>query len=215
MIISTNFNPRSKTTAPKLISSNVGITMASLPSNSDYKAFFESIAAGDEAAFEALFLQCRDRIYTLAFKWTKSNFAAEEITQDVFISLWAGRKHLSDVKDPRAYFYTILYNKINRYLKNEANQAKILRLALWNTREASNDTEEVLDAKEGQRFIDAAIDRLSPQKKLIYELSRKDGKSYHEIAEALKLSPHTVKSHLVKALKLVRNYMKDKALCFF
>ncbi|MES1250253.1 MAG: sigma factor, partial [Chitinophaga rupis] len=80
--------------------------MASLPSDNDYKAFFEAIAAGDEAAFEALFRQCRGRVYTLAFKWTKSGFAAEEITQDVFISIWTGRAHLADVRDARAYFYT-------------------------------------------------------------------------------------------------------------
>ena len=189
--------------------------MASLPSDSDYKAFFEAIAAGDETAFEALFRLCRGRIYTLAFKWTKSSFAAEEITQDVFISVWTGRAHLSDVRDPRAYFYTILYNKVNRYLRNEANKARVLQLSMWNAKHSSNETEETIYANEGQKFINKAIGQLPPQKKLIYELNRREGKSYDEIAEALKLSPHTVKSHLVKALKLVRNYMKDNALRFF
>jgi RNA polymerase sigma-70 factor (family 1) len=189
--------------------------MASLPSDSEYRAFFKSIAAGDEAAFEALFLQCRGRVYTLAFKWTKSAFAAEEITQDVFISLWTSRARLSDVLDPRAYFYTILFNKVSRYLKNEANKTRILHLAMWNAKQVSNETEETIDANEGQRFINKAIGQLSPQKKLIYELNRRDGKSYDEIAEVLQLSPNTVKSHLVKALKLFRNYMRDKALHLF
>lgn len=186
--------------------------MVSLPSDSDYKALFEAIAAGDEAAFEALFRQCRGRVYTLAFKWTKSAFAAEEITQDVFISVWTGRGHLTGVKDARAYFYTILYNKVSRYLKNEANKARILKLSLWNAREASNETEETIYANEGQKFINKAIGQLSPRKKLIYELNRREGKSTHEIAKTLKLSPHTVKSHLIQAMKLIRNYMKDNAL---
>jgi RNA polymerase sigma-70 factor (ECF subfamily) len=186
--------------------------MASLPSDNDYKALFEAIAAGDEAAFEALFLQCRARVYTLAFKWTKSSFAAEEITQDVFISIWTGRAHLSDVKDPRAYFYTILYNKISRYLKNEANKARILQLSMWKFREYSNETEETIYANEGQRFINKAVGQLSPQKKLIYELNRKEGKSYDEIAKTLNLSPNTVKSHLLQAMRSIRNYMKDNVL---
>ncbi|HEX9513285.1 MAG TPA: RNA polymerase sigma-70 factor [Puia sp.] len=189
--------------------------MASLPSDSDYKAFFEAIAAGDEAAFEAFFRQCRGRIYTLAFKWTHSAFAAEEITQDVFISVWTGRGHLSGVKDARAYFYTILYNKVSRYLKNEANKARILKLSLWNAKESSNETEETIYANEGQKFINKAVGQLSPQKKLIYELNRREGKSTHEIAKTLKLSPHTVKSHLIQAMKLIRNYMKDNALSVF
>jgi len=186
--------------------------MANLPADTDFRALFEAIAAGDEASFEALFRQCRARVYTLAFKWTKSAFASEEITQDVFISLWTGRVHLSGVRDPRAYFYTILYNKISRYLKNEANKARILKLSLWNVRESSNETEETIYANEGQKFINKAIGQLSPQKKLIYELNRREGKSYREIAKTLNLSPHTVKSHLITAMKLIRNYLKDNAL---
>jgi RNA polymerase sigma-70 factor (family 1) len=199
-------------TAQTIISSNIGITMVSLPSDSDYKALFEAIAAGDEAAFEALFRQCRARVYALAFKWTKSAFAAEEITQDVFISVWTGRSHLSDVKDARAYFYTILYNKVSRYLKNEANKARIIRASLRNVKEFSNETEETVYANEGQKFINKAIGQLSPQKKRIYELNRREGKSYQEIAKVLELSPHTVKSHLLQAMKLIRNYLKDNAL---
>jgi RNA polymerase sigma-70 factor (family 1) len=186
--------------------------MTGLPSDNDYKALFEAIAGGDEASFEILFNRCRARVYTLAFKWTKSAFAAEEITQDVFISVWTGRAHLPAVRDPRAYFYAILYNKINRYLRKEANKDRILKLSLWNAKESSNETEETVYANDGQRFIDYAIEQLSPQKKLIYELNRKEGKSYSEIAETLKLSPHTVKSHLGKAVKLIRNYMKGNSL---
>jgi RNA polymerase sigma-70 factor (ECF subfamily) len=97
-------------------------------------------------------------------------------------------------------------------LKKEANKARILQLSVWHVREWVNETEERIYANEGQRFINNALAQLSPQKKLIYELSRKEGKSYDEIAETLHLSPHTVKSHLVKALKFIRNYMKNNAL---
>jgi RNA polymerase sigma-70 factor (family 1) len=186
--------------------------MAGLPSDNEYKALFEAIALGNEAAFKTLFEQCRARVYTLAFKWTKSAFAAEEVTQDVFISVWTGRTHLAAVKDPMAYFYTILYNKISRHLKKEANKARILQMASWNRKTSSNDTEEMIYANDGQRFINNAVEKLSPQKRTIYELNRKEGKSYSEIGEILDLSPHTVKSHLVHAVKLIRNYMKDNVL---
>ena len=95
----------------------------------DMRLLFDAIAAGDEVAFESFFAGWRARVYNLALKWTKSGFAAEEITQDVFISVWTGRKNLSAVKDADTYLYTIVYNKINRYLRREANRAKILRLS--------------------------------------------------------------------------------------
>jgi RNA polymerase sigma-70 factor (family 1) len=185
------------------------------PSDNECKVLFTAIAREDEISFKIFFERYRAKVYALAYKWTKSEFAAEEITQDVFISIWTGRKHLPHVQDPPAYLYTAVYNKISRHLKKEANKDRILRLSLWNVRQSSNETEERVYANEGQRFIERAVSQLSPQKKLIYELSRQEGKSYDEIAERLNLSPHTVKSHLLKAVKFVRNYMKNNALTFF
>jgi RNA polymerase sigma-70 factor (family 1) len=170
--------------------------------------FFDAIAAGDEIAFEIFFERFRARVYALAYKWTKSAFAAEEITQDAFISVWTGRKNLSAVKDPDTYFYTIVYNKINRHLRKEASKAKALRLSMRAVNGTSNETEETVYVNDGERFINKALARLSPRKRLIYELSRKEGKSHDEIAASLRLSPHTVKSHLMHTLKFIRNYMK-------
>ena len=186
--------------------------MGTLPPNDVCKLLFEKISKGDENAFRHLFELYRSRVYNTALKLTKSTFAAEEITQNCFISIWTGRAHLADVRDPMGYLHTVLYNKISRHLKKEATKARVLRLSGWNAREWGNETEERVYANEGQRFINSALAQLSPQKKLIYELSRKEGKSYDEIAETLHLSPHTVKSHLVKALKFIRNYMKNNAL---
>ncbi len=186
--------------------------MSEMPADKGCKAFFEAIAREEESSFKAFFEQYRKRVYSLAYKLTKSVFAAEEITQEVFISVWSARQRLSAVRDAETYFYTIIYNKVSRHLRKEANKATILRLFVSNATGFSNETEEAIDANEGQRFVNKALAQLSPQKKLIYELSRKEGRSHDEIAVALRLSPHTVKSHLVKAVKFIRNYMKNNAL---
>jgi len=175
-------------------------------------ALFEAIARGDEHAFKMLFEQYKSPVYAVAFKWTKIDVAAEEITQEVFISIWTSRVQLAAVSDPRAYIYTIVYNKVSRHLKKEAARARILRLSLWNAKAWSNETEETVYNNDGQKFVNKAIAQLSPQKKTIYELKRQQGKSYDEIAQTLNLSPHTVKSHLLKAIRFIRNYVKDNAL---
>jgi len=181
-------------------------------SDTDTRVLFEAIARGDEQAFKMLFVQYRARVYAVAFKWTKLAVASEEITQDVFISIWISRAQLPSVNDPRAYIYTIAFNKISRHLKKETNQARILRLSASNTPSYSNETEETVYANDGQKFINRALAQLSPQKKTIYELKRIQGKSYDEIAETLQLSPHTVKSHLLKAIRFIRKYVRDNAL---
>lgn len=178
----------------------------------NHKALFAAIAAGDETAFKVLFEQYRSKLYAIAFKWTKSTYAAEEITQDVFISIWTSRAQLPAVKEPGAYIYTIIAHKISRYLKKDANQSRIIQLFLRSKKHYSNETEETIYADDSRKFINHAIEQLSPQKKLIYDLNRNHGKSYEEIAEALHLSPHTVKSHLMQAMKFIRNYVKENAL---
>jgi RNA polymerase sigma-70 factor (family 1) len=184
--------------------------MTTLHSDIESKMLFDAIALGDEVVFKNLFELYKSKMYAVAFKWTKSSFAAEEITQEVFISIWIGRERLVAIKDPEAYLYTIVYNKVSRYLKREASQAHILKH--WETKNFTNETEEMIFGNDSEKFISTAIEQLSSQKKLIYKLNRHYGKSYDEIGEALHLSRHTVKSHLMKAVKFIRNYMKEHAL---
>ena len=87
--------------------------MISLPPN--IKSLFEAIANDDELAFKALFDLYKSRAYAVAFKLTKTAYAAEEITQDVFVSIWISRAQLAAVKNPEAYLYTVIYNKVSRY----------------------------------------------------------------------------------------------------
>jgi RNA polymerase sigma-70 factor (family 1) len=183
-----------------------------LPFDNDIKLLFTAIANGDAEAFKLLFDQYRVKMYAVAFKWAKSKYAAEEITQDIFIGLWIGRLQLKNVQNPEAYLYTVAYHKISRHLKKESNQAKILKLAVWIPNAHSNETEETIIANDSARHINTAVEQLSPQKKLIYKLSKQHGKSYAEIAEALHVSPNTVKSQLVKAVKFIRHYLEKSVL---
>lgn len=184
--------------------------MSHLPSH--IKSLFNAIAKDDELAFKALFDLYKTRAYAVAFKLTKTAYAAEEITQDVFVSIWVSRAQLAEVKNPEAYIYTVIYNKVSRYLKKESNQARILQLFIRNSRSYSNETEETVFAHEQQKFISQAIEQLSPQKKLMYNLNQVQGKSYDEIAQTLNLSPHTVKSHVLQAIKFIRRCLKDRVL---
>ena len=181
-------------------------------SNISINTLFEAIAQNDEQAFKMLFNLYKSRTYAVAFKLTKLAYASEEITQDVFISIWVSRAQLAHVKNAEAYIYTVIYNKVSRYLKKESNQTRILQLVAGNTKPYSNDTEETVVVHDQQKLLWQAVQQLSPQKKLMYELHEVQGKSYDEIAKTLDLSPHTVKSHVLQAVKFIRNCLKDRVL---
>jgi RNA polymerase sigma-70 factor (ECF subfamily) len=176
------------------------------------KELLQRVARDDHDAFRQLFDLYADRLHAAVYNYTKSRFIAEELVQEVFIRLWDHRSQLREVQDPTAYLYRMVFNQINTYLKRIANERRILEKAeAWMTA-GQDGTRQQLEANEMLRIINAAIDRLPPQKKIIYHLSREKGLSYHEIAEQLHLSPNTVKNHLVEAMKLLRGYLKDYAL---
>jgi RNA polymerase sigma-70 factor (family 1) len=176
------------------------------------KELLRRVANDDHDAFRQLFDLYAGRLHAAVYNYTKSRFIAEELVQEVFIKCWNHRVHLKEVLDPTAYLYRMIFNQINTYLKRTANERRILDKArLWMT-SGQDATLQQLEANEMVRIITAAVERLPAQKKIIYRLSREQGLNYQEIADQLRLSPNTVKNHLVEAMRLLRSYLKDHAL---
>ena len=186
--------------------------MAAYYSNDDTE-LFQRISIGDELAFREYFEVHKAELFKVIIRLTKSQTITEEIIQEIFIGLWVSRKHLNKVDDPAAYLYRIVLNKTATYLKKEANQERIIRAAGQQYKLPGNNTvEHSMEAKECLQWIEKALDQLPPQQKIVYKLSRQQGLSNDEIAQQLHISPHTVRSHLAKAIGFIRTYLGDMAM---
>jgi RNA polymerase sigma-70 factor (ECF subfamily) len=186
-------------------------------SEHDQKILFRRIAQGDIEAFRNLFDAYRTRLYAVALKITKSSYGAEEIVQEIFVSLWEGRPNLAKVDNPSAYIFTIAYNKSFRFLKRVAADSVLYDSLRLGVELARNETEEWLNVKETNEFIDRAIEELPPQRQLIFKLSRERGLTHKEIAHQLDISPLTVKKQMALALHYLRSILARTApvLAFF
>lgn len=157
--------------------------------------------------FEELFEQYKQQVYMQVYAIAKSEYAAEEITQEIFIKLWLNKEALKDVKNIGGYLYTIVRNYSLNYLRKAASDTRLanelLRIAVIN----DNSTEASVDVSECKKLISDAVNQLSPQRRLVYKLSKEDGLNYDEIAVHLNLSRHTVKNHLMAALSYIGAYL--------
>jgi len=171
----------------------------------DQKSWLRLVSEGNVAAFRRLFDAYNKRLYAVALKMTKSAYAAEEITQEIFTSLWENRANLASVDNPTAYIFTVAYNKTFRYLKAIAADTRLLTSLESRLSNAHNDTQEWLDVNETRSLIDAVVKTLSPQRQQIFKLSREEGLSHKEIADQLHISPLTVKKQMVIALRNIRS----------
>ena len=160
-----------------------------------------------EDSFKRLFDSYKHRLYGYVLAIAHSPYAAEEITQEIFIKLWLCRDILHRVDNLDGYIFTIARNKTLNYLRKAAYDERLLKELQAFAVPENNNVEERALAGEYDRLISDALTLLSPQRRLVYQLSRDKGLNHEEIAHHLHLSRHTVKNHMVEALRFIRQYL--------
>lgn len=134
---------------------------------------------------------------------------AGDVAQEAYIRLLRfDRKDL--IRDPQAYVYRLAGNLIHELeLKRRTDDDRLVR---W-TRERELDDpltpESIAEAGALRARIESALDQLSPRSRAVVILHRREGLTYEEIGERLKISPSMVKKHLARGLRHCRALLRD------
>lgn len=178
------------------------------------KELLQLISEGDEAAFIEIFDRYKDRFYAVALKMTRSPDSSEEIVQEVFVTLWIRRLSLSRVEHPVSYLFTIAYNTISTHFKKIALEKRAQERFSEKIPQSECQTEKMLEEKENRELLQNIIRQLPDQQQQIYRMSKQEELSREEIARQLNISPNTVKNHLLKAVKYIREHWNKTLLLF-
>lgn len=168
------------------------------------------IKLGDEQAFELLFRKYYVRLCCFANKFLNEPEEAREVVQDAFLKLWEVREEIDPKESINSYLFKITQNNsINklRRKKVESKYIDIYKLVYVDHTEIS--PYESLLVNELNDSITAAIQKLPPKCRRIFELSREEGLKYNEIAEALHISVKTVEAQMSKALQMIRYELRN------
>lgn len=157
-----------------------------------------------EFLFESLFKKHEAPVYRLALRITKSHLHAGDIVQEVFLKIWEHREELKNIRNTDAWLTRIVKNKLIDFMR-KASADDRLKAAIWREININrHETEQLLEAKESDNLLNAAVNELPPQRKLVYQLNRESGLSYQQIADKLSISKHTVKNQLSTALRFIQ-----------
>jgi len=167
----------------------------------------EQLIAGDAESFRKIYEYYRPKIFLFALRLTKSKSEAEEVVQEAFVRLWEKREQVKIEKKFNAYILTITKNLVLDGLKKAAYDKTIQQKIYQNMQALRNATVDQLIEKELTRLHQQAVNRLSPQKKVVFILSREEELSYEEIAEKLGVSKNTVRNQMSDSLKSIREYL--------
>jgi len=173
------------------------------------------ISEGDQTAFRELFDHYNKKLFNYTLKITDDDDLAEEIVMDAFVKIWCNRDSLCDIRNFNSYLFTLVKNRAFTELKRRAHEAYIIKGLSKSQTEYHDVTEETVISNDYRHILDRVIDQLPPQQRIVYGMSRNEGMKYEEIADQLKLSKNTVKSHLKKALFTIRLVMSNYLVLFW
>ncbi|MBZ0170664.1 ECF RNA polymerase sigma-E factor [Candidatus Methylomirabilis lanthanidiphila] len=179
----------------------------------------EQIKAGDDAAFEALLERYRDRVYRLVISFTRNPADAEEVLQDVFLTIY--RKIASF--EHRSAFSTWLYRitvntalmklrgrgpvqeSIDEYLPQFTRDGRHARMVV----DFTQGPEKQLLRKEREQVVREVIEALPPDYKVVLVLRDLEGLSNEEVAEVIGASVLAVKARLHRARLVLRGKLEQ------
>ena len=169
----------------------------------------EELISGKELAFDELFRKYYRRLVYFAMNVVKNKDSAEEVVQDLFVTLWEKKDKLQLKVSLKAYLYRAVYNNSVQYYKKQQrfvyNDVALLE-------ELSDDYTDILEQSELEERIYQTIEQLPEKCKEIFKLKRFDELKNREIAEKLKISIKTVETQMTRALKYLAKNLGDLIL---
>jgi RNA polymerase sigma-70 factor (ECF subfamily) len=168
------------------------------------------LARGDSACLEALVRRHAARLLTFIEHMAGDRHAAEELFQEVFLTVWVKRGQYQFPRPFRPWLYTIAARKCHAALRGRRPAVPFDADALGGPASAAPSPDEKAAATETAALVSAAVTRLPPQQRAVVVLRVWEGMSYAEIAEALGRTEATVRSHMHHALAALRKHLEPR-----
>lgn len=175
------------------------------------RSLVEGIIRGDEAAFLRIFEKYHSPLYLHVLRFAKSEDLAKDIVQEVFIKVWENKNALNAELCFKGYLFKMCKNRIINFLKRAARETAIQKELSYHAHIASNQLEENYTYSEYESLARKAIQLLPPKRQVVFRMCRLEGKDYDEVAASLHISKHTVRDHMAKAVKSIKDYFSVHA----
>lgn len=144
-----------------------------------------------------------------AYTYVQDRDEAEEIVQATFLNIWEKRNNLAIHTGVKPYLYAMVRNACLNVLKHEKIKQQHAAMEMAVADRSVESTTRTVMAMELETRIYQAMDKLPEQCRLVFKLSRFEELKYGEIAEQLNISVKTVENQMGKALRIMREQLKD------
>ena len=169
----------------------------------------QGILSGDENCYRQLFDEYYPMLTVFAKKYLGDLDTAREIVQDFFVGLYESRHQIEKIDSLKSYLFKSVKNRCLNYIKlNKIHQEHHEKIRSLMNEDEDDFTNRIFTTELENRIFQV-VNALPERCRLVFNMSRFDGKKNEEIAHELKLSKRTVETQISKALKTLRNELSD------
>lgn len=182
----------------------------------------KQLQAGNLEAFDEIVNLYQKKIYALGFNLTHNPMDAQDITQEVLLSIFKKVHTFQGKSAFSSWVYRITLNAAYMKLRSRKKEKHVPideglppfngagyqfeKLQDW-----SENAESMLFDKETREIIQNAVDQLPEKEKVVFVLRDIEGLSTDEVSDILSLTVPAVKSRLHRA----RLYLRKKLAHYF
>lgn len=184
------------------------------------KLLLTKLKEGSFQAFEKLYTMYSGKLYNFIMRLSSGNqYMAEEVVQSTFIRIWEVREKVDSDASFISFLCTIAKNLLMNMYQRQTVEYVYNEYLLKSGVDRDSQTEDNIDLRFLNEYIDSLAEELPAQRKKIFILSKRQNYTNKEIAEMMGISESTVATQLSLAVKfmreqLMKHYDKVIALLF-
>ena len=173
-----------------------------------YSGWAAGIRASDPFALEGFFRDLHPALVRYAASMVDPD-SAEDLVQDAFVKIWETRTTIDPRRSIKAFAYQTVRNLCLNRIRDQGTRKNLLEEERPTLGLKARDPEEDLSGRDLAAHLTEWIDELPDRQREALRLSRFEGLSHQEVADAMGVSARTVNNHLVKALRSIRDRVES------
>jgi RNA polymerase sigma factor (sigma-70 family) len=172
----------------------------------------DRLIAGEEGALNEIYDQFSSFVYGLALRVIGDARAAEDVSQDVFVTVWERPGAFDpDRGSLRTWLGTLAHRRaVDHVRREEARRRRAIKDAARPV--STPDVEEMALALVTAERVRSALDTLSDEQRRAIHLAYFGGKTYRQVAEVLGIPEGTAKSRLRLGLRRIADVLETETV---
>lgn len=182
------------------------------------QALWKDMILGNKKAFENLYKQYFQALISYGFRITQNENLIEDAIQEVFISLWNNKSHLSEVSEVKFYLFRSLKNRIVRQLERDIFDKSEDIDSYLDFLISISEEQKKIDSEQSDAELDnlqKAISHLPLRQQEVINLKYYHDFTLDEIAKLMDVNKQSVSNLLFRSYATLRTILKSWTIQIF